>query len=146
MSCSIAEQVGQPNRVQTARILVAVDRLAEQRYLQAAVIGQTADLVADFRSRPALLRPADPGHDAVGAKLVAAEHRPHHRLMRRRPDLRRADRLEAGEAVLNRLPTTGRAVETHLDPRPAAAGHLGQQDRQPPQLPRPHHQVHVGAR
>ena len=50
---------------------------------------------------------------------------------------------KAGEALPDRLPIAVAAVETHLDPRPAAGGHLLQQRRQLAQLARPDHQVDV---
>ena len=49
------EQVGQLDRLAAGRVAVAVDRLAEQRHFEAAVVGQLADLVDDFGGRPALL-------------------------------------------------------------------------------------------
>ena len=80
---------------------VAVDGLAQQRDLLAALGGQLADLGGDVRRRPALLRAAHPGHDAVGAELVAADHDAHERLKRRRPHRRVAQRVVALEAPLD---------------------------------------------
>ena len=81
----LVEQIGQADRLRAGRVFVAVDGLAEQRHFQAAVVGQAADLVDDFGGRPALFRPAHPRHDAIGAELIAAEHHPHHRLVRHGP-------------------------------------------------------------
>ena len=77
-----------------AVVLVAVDGLAQQRDLLAPLGGELADLRRDLLRMPALLRPADARHDAVGAELVAADHDPHERLERRGPHRRvaRADR------------------------------------------------------
>ena len=57
--------------------------------------------------------------------------------MRRCAGFRRARWLEAGEALLDRLPRAGPAVQADFDPRPAAGGHVGQQGGEPPQLPGP---------
>ena len=125
------EQVGQPNGARTGRVLIAVDGLAQAASLPGSRRRPGGGLRRRFRRRPALLRAANAGHDAVGAELVAAEHRPHHRLMRRRDGFSPgAERLEAGEALLDRLPAAGPAVQADLDPRPAAGGHVGQQSRQ----------------
>ena len=83
IASSRCKQIGQPNASARSVVAVAVDRLAQQRHLQAALVGQPADLGLDLGSRPALLGPANARHDAVGAELVAAEHDPHHRLMAR---------------------------------------------------------------
>ena len=95
------EQIGQPFAPAVAVVvLVAVDRLAEQRDLLAALGGELADLGGDVFGRPALLRAAHARHDAVGAELVAADHDADVRLERRRPHRRIAQRIVALEAAL----------------------------------------------
>ena len=161
----LVEQIGQVQRARAGRVLIAVDGLAQQGHFQAAVVGQAADLVDDLGGRPALLGPADPRHDAIGAELVAAEHHPHHRLGLGSRGEGRGERGEAmvvvtqmgtvpffrlrpaghksGEALLDRRPVALAAVETHLDPRAAAGGHLFQERRQLAQLAGPNHQIDV---
>ena len=58
----------------TEIVFVAVDGLTQQGDFLAAFIGQLADLGGDVIGMPALFRAAHAGHDAVGAKLVAADH------------------------------------------------------------------------
>ena len=87
ISCSRASRSASRSGAAAARVLIAVDRLAQQRDLQAAVVGQrraSATIFAAAGSAPA----RGPGHDAIGAELVAAEHDPHHGLVRRGPHLR----------------------------------------------------------
>ena len=99
--------------------LVAVDRLADQRNFQAAVVGQSADFVDDFAGRPALLGPAHAGHNAIRAELVAAEHDPHQGLMRRGPHGRGAMRIVLLKALPHARAAAAFAVQAHFDPGPA---------------------------
>ncbi len=82
-------------------VLVAVDGLAQQGDFLAALGGELADLGGDVLGRPALLRAAHAGHDAVGAELVAADHDADVGLERRRPHRRIAQRVVALEAALD---------------------------------------------
>ena len=84
MSCSWSSRSASRVVVSPAAVLVAVDRLAEQRDFQAALIGQYAGFREDLLRRAALLRPARHRHDAVGAELVAADQDPNKGLGRRR--------------------------------------------------------------
>ena len=75
----LGEQRAQPiglavaaaSRLQVAA--VAVDVLPEQRDLGDTVGGQLLDLGDDVGERPADLGPAHGGHDAEGARVVAAD-------------------------------------------------------------------------
>ena len=91
-------------------VLVAVDRLAQQRDFLAAFPGELAHLGGDLLGMPALLGAAHARHDAVGAKLVAADHDADIRLERRRPHRRIAHRIVAFEAAFDLGPRLG-AVE-----------------------------------
>ncbi len=83
------------------RVFVAVDGLAQQRDFLAAFVGELPHLGGDVLGRPALLRAAHAGHDAVGAELVAADHDAHVRLKRRGPHRRIAQRVVALEAAFD---------------------------------------------
>src|SRR5262249_45252771 len=82
-------------------VFVAVDGLAEERDLLAALAGELAHLGGDVFGWPALLGAADARHDAVGAELVAADLDAHVRLERRWPHRRVARRVVALEAALH---------------------------------------------
>ena len=75
---------------------IAVDRLAEERDLLATLLGErwrTSAMIS--LRRAALLRAANAGDDAIRAELVAPDHDPHVRLVRRRAHRRIAQRVEA---------------------------------------------------
>ena len=82
-------------------VFVAVDRLAEQRDFLAAFAGELADLGGDVVGVPALFGAAHARHDAVGAKLIAADHDADIGLERRRPHRRIAQRIVAFEAAFD---------------------------------------------
>ncbi len=108
MSCDPREQVGEPaDPAVGLAILVAVDRLAQERDLLDALVGQQPGLGQDRAGRPALLGPADRGHDAVRAELVAAHHDPDERLERAGPHRRLAVGVVALEARRDRLERAG---------------------------------------
>ena len=89
-------------------MLVAVDRLAQQRDLPAAFVGQLPGLGDDMLAGGRLCSgPRTLGHDAVGAELVAADHDPHERLERRRPHRGSRSGIVALEAALDRLAAAG---------------------------------------
>ena len=138
------QEVGQADGLSAGRVLVAVDRLAQERRFQAPLVGQAADFVLDFRGRAALLRPAHPRHDAVGAELVAAQHDPHHRLEGDRPRRGRsaADRSGRNSPRPPPLPPEARSRLTSNRGRRSAATCF-EQGRQAGQLPGAHHQVDV---
>ena len=148
----LVEQVGQANRLRAGRVFVAVDGLAEQCDFQAAVVGQMADLFDNFGGRAALLRPAHPRHDAIGAELIAAERHPHHRL---RKGVRTIfpknssdpfspfSQREAGETLFDRRSTARIAVEADFHPLSAAGSHVFEQGWQLAQLPWADHQIDV---
>ena len=120
-------QPGQADRLSRVRatarsVFVAVDRLAQQRDLAASLLGQLAGFGRDVRGRPALLRPAHHADDAIRAELVAADHDPHERLIRRRPHrpARAADRSFRSSRTTSRRLPSWRARLTAT--APAAAG------------------------
>src|SRR5262245_787224 len=81
----LCQQVAQPRNPAVAVLeAVAVDGLADKRDFLAALIGKLANLGENMFRRPALFRSTDAGHDAIGAKLVAAELRADKSLKRRR--------------------------------------------------------------
>ena len=83
------QQVRQARRPAVAvDVAVAVDRLADEGDLLAALVGELPHLGGDVLGVPALLGAARRRHDAVGAELVAAELHADVRLERRRPHRR----------------------------------------------------------
>src|SRR5262249_24470782 len=82
-------------------IFVTVDGLAEQGHFLAPPAGELACLGSDMFGRPALLGAAHAGDNAVGAKLVAADHDADIRLERRWPHRRVTERVVALEAALH---------------------------------------------
>ena len=139
------EQIGQPDgRRPPVASLVAVDRLAEQRdFLQPSSASWRTSATISAAGR-LCSGPADAGHDAVGAELVAAEHDAHHRLVRRGPHAA----VRRGRQLDETLPERSRrlpAVRSRLtsDLRPAAGGDSFQQGRQLAQLARADDQIDV---
>src|SRR5262249_21937110 len=137
-------QAGQPLPPAVAvGILVAVDGLAEQGDLLAALGGQLADLGGDVLGRAALFGAADAGDDAVGAELVAADHDADVGLEGRRPHRRVAHRVVALEAALDLVARRLLAVEAQGELGRPAPAHLVDQLRQPGELARAADDVHV---
>src|SRR5262249_8368095 len=109
--------------------LIAIDRLSKECDFLAAFVGKLLHLSDDVRRLPTLLRAAYTGHDAIRAKLVAADHDANKRLEPRRPHGWIAHRVVAFEAVFDLMARSVRAVETKRELRLAGAFHLGDQFR-----------------
>src|SRR4051794_17145830 len=92
------------------------------------------DLGGDVLRRPALFRPADAGHDAVGAELVAAELGADERLEWRRPHGGLAERVVALEAGRDRRPRVVRAAEADGHSWAGPVLYVGDELRQLPKL------------
>ena len=95
------KQIAETRRFFSVAESIAVDRLAEQDDFFAAFVCELLGLGENLVRRTALLGAAHAGHDAVGAKLVAADLDTHISLKRCRPHRRVAQRVETFVAALD---------------------------------------------
>src|SRR5260370_25307987 len=93
---------------------------------------------------PTLLRAANLRHDAIGAKLVAADHDANISLESIGPHRRIAERVIALEAALDFVSGGFLAIQTERQLGPAGFAGLDNQFRKPGELPRTANNIHVG--
>jgi len=106
------EQVGKPGDPPIGlAILVAVDRLSQERDLLDSLVDKQPGLTQDCGWWPALLGTTDRRDDAIGTELVATHHHPDERLKRAGSHRRFAVGVIALEASRDRCSRSGVAVE-----------------------------------
>ena len=119
-----AEKVGQPGRAAAVGPLVAVDGLADERDLAAALGDELPRLGHDRLGGAGLLGAANMRHHAERAELIAAGLRADEGLEGRGPHGRVAVGIVALEAPRNGVAAARLAIEADLDSRAAAGEHL----------------------
>jgi hypothetical protein len=137
------QEIAHPPGAVAFVVSVAVHRLTEQRDFAASLAGKLPRLGQNVRRRPALFWTAHARHDAVRAKLVAADHDSHVRLKRRRPHRRIAEWIEAFVTPLDFVAAAFLAAEADFHPLAASRPNLADQRGHLVQLPRPDDQIDV---
>ena len=113
------EEVGEAARAAAVGPRIAVDGLADERDLPAALGDQPPGLGEDGVGRSGLLRPADVRHHAEAAELVAAGLGAEEGLEGIRPHRRITVGIVALEAPRDLRPAAGGAPQGHFDLRSA---------------------------
>src|SRR5262249_31060277 len=111
-------------------ILVAVHRLAQECHLPAPFRSELAYLDGGMLTAPALVGPANRGHNTIRAELIAADHDAHVGLKTRWPHGRVPERVVTLEAPLDLQLRAFLAVQTQCQLRPTGSLHFGDEFRQ----------------